>query len=235
MTQQLKVLTACVSRADVRTILAPCSGERLERRGADGHNPGPVAARENDCNVACRHHRHRSRQPMGPWGSLTTRNVCVLGSVFSGSLRSTWRGAHVSCDDRDSRGWSGRGSCLDEWSRRGAAEVGGHLHPWTTPPFLDRPGFASTPRTCFPSPIAQRPSWREDINADRPTELGLRLVRPPCIEQADSDSTEGLPGSWRMPGTWSTRQSRHSDSWRGHRGAERRRGPDFRRYSAHPS
>ena len=30
---------------------------------------------------------------------------------------------------------------LRAWTARGAAEVGAHLHPWTTPPFLDRPGF----------------------------------------------------------------------------------------------
>lgn len=30
---------------------------------------------------------------------------------------------------------------LRTWVGKGKAEVGAHLHPWTTPPFLDRPGF----------------------------------------------------------------------------------------------
>jgi len=30
---------------------------------------------------------------------------------------------------------------LTEWSRRGAAEIGAHLHVWTTPPFAEQPGL----------------------------------------------------------------------------------------------
>jgi hypothetical protein len=30
---------------------------------------------------------------------------------------------------------------LRAWTAQGTAEVGAHLHPWTTPPFLDRPGM----------------------------------------------------------------------------------------------
>lgn len=30
---------------------------------------------------------------------------------------------------------------LTAWQRRGAAEVGAHLHTWSTPPFFDRPGL----------------------------------------------------------------------------------------------
>jgi hypothetical protein len=30
---------------------------------------------------------------------------------------------------------------LTSWVSEGHAEVGAHLHPWTTPPFVDRPGF----------------------------------------------------------------------------------------------
>ena len=30
---------------------------------------------------------------------------------------------------------------LTDWRRRGVAEVGAHLHAWTTPPFIDRPGL----------------------------------------------------------------------------------------------
>lgn len=32
-------------------------------------------------------------------------------------------------------------SLLTEWQQRGAAEIGAHLHPWTTPPFVDMPGL----------------------------------------------------------------------------------------------
>jgi hypothetical protein len=30
---------------------------------------------------------------------------------------------------------------LGGWAARGAAEIGAHLHPWTTPPYADRPGL----------------------------------------------------------------------------------------------
>jgi hypothetical protein len=30
---------------------------------------------------------------------------------------------------------------LSEWHSRGVAEIGAHLHPWTTPPFADAPGL----------------------------------------------------------------------------------------------
>jgi hypothetical protein len=43
---------------------------------------------------------------------------------------------------------------LTPWARRGAAEVGTHLHPWTTPPFVDRPGLRfNDPEHAFPSQL----------------------------------------------------------------------------------
>ena len=30
---------------------------------------------------------------------------------------------------------------LKGWAAAGEAEIGAHLHPWTTPPFLDTPGL----------------------------------------------------------------------------------------------
>jgi hypothetical protein len=43
---------------------------------------------------------------------------------------------------------------LGEWAARGAAEVGAHLHPWTTPPYADRPGLRyNDPVHAFPSQL----------------------------------------------------------------------------------
>jgi hypothetical protein len=40
---------------------------------------------------------------------------------------------------------------LEGWARRGVAEVGAHLHPWTTPPYADRPGLRrNDPVHAFP-------------------------------------------------------------------------------------
>ena len=40
---------------------------------------------------------------------------------------------------------------LTGWAGRGACEVGSHLHPWSTPPFADRPGLRSNdPVHAFP-------------------------------------------------------------------------------------
>jgi hypothetical protein len=45
---------------------------------------------------------------------------------------------------------------LCEWSRRGAAEVGAHLHPWTTPPFADLPGLRyNDPQHAYPSQLPE--------------------------------------------------------------------------------
>jgi hypothetical protein len=43
---------------------------------------------------------------------------------------------------------------LSNWQRQGLVEVGAHLHPWTTPPFVDAPGLRFNDRIhAFPSQL----------------------------------------------------------------------------------
>jgi hypothetical protein len=70
---------------------------------------------------------------------LTTRNVdswewfqelCERHGVVPTYLLTT----EIVADDRARE-------LLSAWQARGAAEVGAHLHPWSTPPFMDVPGL----------------------------------------------------------------------------------------------
>ncbi len=51
---------------------------------------------------------------------------------------------------------------LSGWSQRGGAEVGAHLHPWTTPPYLDRAGLRENDSVhAFPSQLPGHPGLFE--------------------------------------------------------------------------
>jgi hypothetical protein len=51
---------------------------------------------------------------------------------------------------------------LRAWVARGAAEVGAHLHPWTTPPFDDRPGFRfNDPDHAFLNELPDELVWQK--------------------------------------------------------------------------
>jgi len=51
---------------------------------------------------------------------------------------------------------------LKAWIARGAAEVGAHLHPWTTPPFQDRSGFRfNDPAHAFLNELPDELLWQK--------------------------------------------------------------------------
>ena len=77
---------------------------------------------------------------------------CRLLGAVSGAVRTARRHTHVPGGDRDRRGRAAPASCCTAWSRRGAAEIGAHLHPWTTPPFADAPGLRYNDARRTPSP-----------------------------------------------------------------------------------
>ena len=75
---------------------------------------------------------------------LTTRNVrfwprfqdlCERHGVVPTYLLAT----EIVADERAR-------DMLSSWSSRGAAEVGAHLHPWSTPPFVEAPGLRENDR-----------------------------------------------------------------------------------------
>jgi len=72
-------------------------------------------------------------------GSVSTRNVeswppfqefCERHGIAPTYLLTS----EIVADDRARE-------LLAGWRSRGAAEIGAHLHPWTTPPFIDAPGL----------------------------------------------------------------------------------------------
>jgi len=123
---------------------------------------------------------------------------------------------------------------LSGWSRRGAAEVGAHLHPWTTPPYLDRAGLRENDSVhAFPS---QLPG---DL-------LGEKLA---LLTEQVADAVGRRPTSYRA-GRFGmdVREARHLTdlgyavdssvtplwSWRRYPGLGGAGGPDFRRHSPQP-
>lgn len=120
---------------------------------------------------------------------------------------------------------------LSGWAQRGAAEVGAHLHPWTTPPFADRPGLRfNDPAHAFPSQLPddllreKTAVLTEHITAafgTRPTSyragrFGLDL------RGAKHLADEGYIVDSSVTPLW---------SWRRYPGLGGHGGPDFRRHT----
>ncbi len=122
---------------------------------------------------------------------------------------------------------------LDAWRRRGAAEVGAHLHPWTTPPFLDQPGLRyNDPVHAF---AAQLPSalLEEKVAVLTDQIHGAFGVRP-------TSHRSGRFGFDARAAVFLAREGYLVDSsvtpsctWAGHRGLNEG-GPDFRAHTPHP-
>jgi hypothetical protein len=123
---------------------------------------------------------------------------------------------------------------LTEWSQRGAAEIGTHLHPWTTPPFVDRPGLRHNDVVhAFPS---QLPS---DLLQEKVSVLteqySVAFGRRPTSHRAGRFgfdaryaaflADEGYVVDSSVSPLW---------SWRRHPGLHGAGGPDFRAQTAHP-
>ena len=123
---------------------------------------------------------------------------------------------------------------LRDWSARGAAEIGAHLHPWTTPPFLDRPGLRYNDRQhSFPCQLPD----------------GLLREKTTVLTEQIAAAFGARPTSYRA-GRFGidTRGARHlADegytvdssvsplwSWRHYPGLNGAGGPDFRGHSPEP-
>ena len=71
---------------------------------------------------------------------LSTRNVGYW-QPFQALCERYGSAGHLPHHQRDRLRCSRRRVCSPPGSERGSAEVGAHLHPWTTPPFADAPGL----------------------------------------------------------------------------------------------
>ena len=99
---------------------------------------------------------------------------------------------------------------LSGWAQRGAAEVGAHLHPWTTPPFADRPGLRfNDPAHAFPSQLP------DDLLREKTAVLTEHITaafgtRPTSYRAGRFGSTSAVRSTWPTRATSSTRRSRLS-------------------------
>jgi len=122
---------------------------------------------------------------------------------------------------------------LSEWARRGTAEVGAHLHPWTTPPFLDRPGLRfNDPVHAFPSQLPGE--LLEEKTQNLTGQIAEAFGRRPTAYRAarfgiDTRGAKSLVKAGYVVDSSVT----PSWSWRGHAGLNGG-GPDFRHHSLQP-
>ena len=123
---------------------------------------------------------------------------------------------------------------LGGWAQSGAAEIGAHLHPWTTPPYVDRPGLRYNDAAhAYPSQLP------DDLLGEKLTVLTRQI----------GDAFGRAPTSYRAGRFgFDTRAARHLarlgysvdssvtplSSWRAHPGRDGEGGPDFRHHSPHP-
>jgi hypothetical protein len=167
-----------------------------------------------------------------PGVPLTTRNVAFWPRFQElcerHGVAPTYLVASEIVEDERAR------ELLGGWAARGAAEIGAHLHPWTTPPYRDRPGLRyNDPAHAFPCQLpddllqAKTAALTEQIAAAfgrRPTSyragrfgFDRRLARYLADEGYTVDSS--------VTPLW---------DWRGTPGLGGEGGPDFRAHSPHP-
>lgn len=123
---------------------------------------------------------------------------------------------------------------LTEWSRRGAAEIGSHLHPWTIPPFVDRPGLrfndvvhvfpSQLPGDLLREKLTVRTeqfvaSFRRRATSYRAGRLGFDTRCAAFLADAGYTVDSSVSPSW---------------SWRRHPGLNGEGGPDFRSQTVYP-
>lgn len=123
---------------------------------------------------------------------------------------------------------------LKEWSARGSAEIGAHLHPWTTPPFLDRPGLRCNDAVhAFPCQLP------DDLLREKTGVLTKQIAAAfGCRPTSYRAGRFGLDarGAAFLAEEGYTVDSSVSPlwSWRRHPGLNGQGGPDFREHSSQP-
>ncbi|MGO8682998.1 MAG: hypothetical protein ACLQUT_00215 [Thermoleophilia bacterium] len=123
---------------------------------------------------------------------------------------------------------------LRSWWKRGVAEIGAHLHPWTTPPFADRPGLRFNDSVhMFPSQLP------DDLLCEKLSMLTAQIdaavgVQPTSYRAGrfgfDLRAATFLAGAGYRVDSSVTPLT----SWRKHPGLQGVGGPDFSKHSSRP-
>ncbi len=123
---------------------------------------------------------------------------------------------------------------LTGWARRGACEVGSHLHPWTTPPFADRPGLRFNDAVhAFPCQLPDELLHEKLVTLTE--QVTAAFGAPPTSYRAGRFGFDARSAAV-LAATGYVVDSSVSPlwSWRAHPGLEGRGGPDFRRHRPWP-
>ena len=123
---------------------------------------------------------------------------------------------------------------LARWSRRGAIEIGSHLHPWTTPPFVDRPGLRyNDPVHAYPSQLPAQ--LLEEKTRVLTEQVGLAFGVRPTAYRAGRCGLD-LRGARCLAALGYVVDSSVTPltSWSGHPGLGGEGGPDFRAHAPDP-
>jgi hypothetical protein len=123
---------------------------------------------------------------------------------------------------------------LNGWVARGVAEVGAHLHPWTTPPYADRPGLRyNDPVHAFPSQLP------DDLLQQKTNTLTQQIEQ--AFGRRPTSYRAGRFGFDRRLARYLADAGYLVDSsvtplwdWKKYPGLDGAGGPDFRAHSLHP-
>lgn len=125
-------------------------------------------------------------------------------------------------------------SLLEKWAQRGAAEVGAHLHPWTTPPFVDRPGLRyNDPVHAFPCQLPDE-LLREKTRL-LTEQLTAAFRASPTSYRAGRFGLDARGAGFLQEAGYVVDSSvTPLTSWSAHPGLDGEGGPDFRRHTPEP-
>jgi hypothetical protein len=163
---------------------------------------------------------------------LTTRNVAFWDPFQElcerHGVRPTYLIASEIVADDKAR------ELLQAWSGRGAAEIGAHLHPWSTPPFADKPGLRfNDPAHAFPCqlPTELLGAKIATLTAEIAAAFG---ARPTSYRAGRFGLDTRGAGFLADEGYLIDSSLTPLSSWRGHPGLDGVGGPDFRHHSPWP-
>ncbi len=123
---------------------------------------------------------------------------------------------------------------LHRWEARGAAEVGAHLHPWTTPPFFDRPGLRfNDSEHAFPCQLP------DELLREKTTRLTTQITeafgkRPTSYRAGRFGLDRRLARFLADDGYVVDSSVTPRWSWRSYPGMAGKGGPDFRSHTPRP-
>lgn len=167
-----------------------------------------------------------------PGVPITTRNVAFWPPLQDlcerHGVAPTYLVASEIAEDEQAR------ETLRDWAARGAAEVGAHLHSWTTPPYADRPGLRyNDAQHAFPCQLPDELLREKTVTLTRQIEEAFG-GRPTSYRAGRFGFDRRLARFLADDGYVVDSSVTPLWSWRGDPGLHGRGGPDFRAHAPDP-